>query len=210
MDKDEKKLKNEVTLGSESYKIVEKTEFDDFLISLPQEPDKGAIKRLLIELPSQLLYLQNKTIEFKKQIGDTKVLVKTKKTLLEYEKSDIRKRELDDYVSKLKEFQKKSEEILRTTLESKENASLKKLYAQEMLKVYTPQKPTRADLEDIANVETYHLQKEIDQLEENIKDYVLELDIINTKKDFYDNMWVTIRAYKGILIEEMRALGEGK
>lgn len=210
MEKDNGIFKDEVAVQRTNYDIIEKTDFDDFLTTLPAAPDKETVKRLLIELPNQLLFLQNKTLEYKKMMGDAKVTLKTKKNLLEYEKSGVRKRELDKFEQEVGDFRKKSEEIMKKALESKENASLKKLYAQEMLKVYSPQKPTRSDLDDLANIETFHLQQEIDQLEEKIKDYSLELDVINTKKDFYDNMWVTVRAYKGIIVEEMRSLGEGK
>lgn len=184
--------------------MIQLDEFDHFITMLPSAPDKDTVKRLLIELPSRLLYLQNQVLEFKKQFGDAKVTLASKKRLMELERSEIRKNEMDAYNESLRLFRKKSEEIMVSVMGLGDNASLKKTYLQEMIKVHAPSKPTKSDLDDIANVETTHLQHEIDELEVQMADFSIELEILNTKKDFYDNMWVTIRAYKGILVEEMR------
>lgn len=199
-------FKNEIMQKHQSG-MLQLDDFDIFITTLPNAPDKITIKRLLIELPNRLLFLQNEVLNYKKQHGNSKLEINSKKRKLEIEKSEVRKKEMDAHNDLLKEFRIKSEEIMLNVMGSNEGASLKKTYLQEMLKIHAPSKPTRSDLDDIANVETAHLQKEIDELESTISDFSLELEILNTKKDFYENMWITIRAYKGILVEEMR-MGE--
>ena len=199
-----KDKQNKFELEQSNAQVIENMDFDKLINTLPASPDKSTVKRLLIELPSRLLSLQTEYVDRKRDIGDLKVVLKTKKTLLEREKSESRKRNMDAYNNKRLEFKNKSQEVMEKIMNSSDNASLKKAYLQELIGVLKPEKPTKSELDDNADIETYYLQEEINELEEKINEASMDLEVLSTKIDFFDNMFVTIRAYKGILVEEMR------
>ncbi|MCU7667035.1 hypothetical protein [Bacillus thuringiensis] len=191
------------------YDLIKEEDIKLFMTNLPKAPNKEMVKRLLLELPQQITFLDNEAIEFKKEIKDAKTAVKAKKNLLEIEKSEIRKIEVERFSKEHGLYMSRTQELMREIMNSDEqNASLKKAYLQEVSRAIKPEKPTRADLDDIANIKTKHLQEDIDELEKRISDYQFELDLLAIKKDFYNNMWITVRAYKGIVVEEMRMLSE--
>lgn len=189
--------------------IVKEQDLNMFITNLPKAPSKEMIKMLLIELPQQITFIDNYALEFKKQIGDAKTALKAKKSLLEIAKSEIRQKELEKFQKEHKEYMERTQELMREIMNSEEqNASLKKAYLQEVSRVLKPERPTKSDLDDMANIGTKNLQEDIDELEQVISQSQQELDLLTTKKDFYNNMWVTMRAYKGVIVEEMRMLGE--
>ena len=189
--------------------IVKEQDLNMFITNLPKAPSKEMIKMLLIELPQQITFIDNYALEFKKQIGDAKTALKAKKSLLEIRKSEIRQKELEKFQKEHKEYMERTQELMREIMNSEEqNASLKKAYLQEVSRVLKPERPTKSDLDDMANIGTKDLQEDIDELEQVISQSQQELDLLTTKKDFYNNMWVTMRAYKGVIVEEMRMLGE--
>lgn len=183
--------------------VVQERDFETFITELSLAPDKETIKRLLIELPSQILYLQNQILDYRRRLGETKVALKANKAHKENLKSEIRKKEMDKYMIEVGEFRTKSQELMTQVMNSDDNASLKKTYLQEMLRVIKPEKPTQTVLDDIAEVETYEVQKQINEAEEQIMYFQGEIDSLQAKEDMYDNMFISVRAYKGILIEEM-------
>lgn len=191
------------------YDLIKAEDVKLFMTNLPKTPDKEMVKRLLLELPQQITFLDNQAVEFKKEIKDAKTTVKAKKNLLEIEKSEIRKIEVEKFSKEHELYMSRTQELMREIMNSAEqNASLKKAYLQEVSRAIKPERPTRADLDDIANIKTKHLQEDIDELEKRISDYQFELDLLAIKKDFYNNMWITVRAYKGIIVEEIRMLSE--
>ncbi|GAB6441285.1 hypothetical protein bcgnr5369_03810 [Bacillus cereus] len=191
------------------YELIKAEDVKLFMTNLPKTPDKEMVKRLLLELPQQITFLDNQAVEFKKEIKDAKTAAKAKKNLLEIEKSEIRKIEIEKFSKEHELYMSRTQELMREIMNSDEqNASLKKAYLQEVARAIKPERPTRADLDDIANIKTKHLQEDIDELEKRISDYQFELDLLAIKKDFYNNMWITVRAYKGIIVEEMRMLSE--
>lgn len=188
---------------------VKEQDLNMFITNLPKAPSKEMIKMLLLELPQQITFIDNYALEFKKQIGDAKTALKAKKSLLEISKSEIRQKELEKFQKEHKDYMERTQELMREIMNSEEqNASLKKAYLQEVSRVLKPERPTKSDLDDMANIGTKDLQKDIDELEQVISQSQQELDLLTTKKDFYNNMWVTMRAYKGVIVEEMRMLGE--
>jgi bifunctional N-acetylglucosamine-1-phosphate-uridyltransferase/glucosamine-1-phosphate-acetyltransferase GlmU-like protein len=191
------------------YDLIKEEDIKLFVTNLPVAPTKETIKRLLIQLPQQITSLETQTLEVKKEIGDGKVVLKAKKNLLDIEKSEVRKKEIDKFQKENASYMLRTQDLMREIMNSQEqNASLKKAYLQEVSRVLKPERPTKADLDDLANIETKHLQKEIDDLEEKINSCQFELEVLSTKRDFYNNMWVTFRKYSDIVVNEMRMLGE--
>lgn len=191
------------------YDLIKHEDIKFYMTNIPKAPEKETVKRLLIELPQQITSLDYQALEFKEQIGKMKVTLKAKKNLMDIEKSEIRKKEMEKFQKEHDLYMQRTQDLMREIMNSNEqNASLKKAYLQEVSRVLKPEKPTKADLDDIANIKTKHLQNEIDDFESQINDYQFELEILETKKDFYNNMWVTLRKYTDVVVNEMKMLGE--
>jgi actin-related protein len=194
---------------SPKYDLIKEEDIKLFMTNIPKELNKNLIKRLLLELPQQITFNDNLALEFKKDIGDAKATLKARKGLLEIEKSEVRKLEIDKFQQQHDVYMQRTQDLMREIMNSNEqNASLKKAYLQEVSKAIKPERPTKSDLDDIANIKTRHLQEEIDGLEQRISDSQFHLEILSTKKDFYNNMWVTLRKYADVVVNEMRMLGE--
>ncbi|MFP3727076.1 hypothetical protein U8V72_18020 [Priestia filamentosa] len=194
---------------NKNYHEIKDEDLRRVIINIPNAPGKEMIKRLLLELPQQITFLDNYILDYKQQIKDAKTTLKANKDLLEIRKSEIRRRVMGEFQKENDTYMDKTQELMKEIMNSKEqNASLKKAYLQEVSRVFKPERPTKSDLDDIANIETRHLQEEMHKLEKTISECQFEIDFLMTKKDFYNNMWVTVRAYKGVIVEEMRMLGE--
>jgi hypothetical protein len=181
----------------ELQKEVENIEPD-----IPADASATLIKELLGRLPSEIEFWSAKSIELKSQITSVKTLIETKKELLNREKSRIRQEKLKLHKTELEEYFKTIKEIFKEVIES--NNKVTKSTLQEMVKAMRPEKPTKADLDDMANIETMDLQDEIMALEERKNNLEVYFDLLQARVKKYDNKLKSAIAHKGILVEEMK------
>lgn len=199
------------SINAEFFAITPE-EMENIKPDISPDPTIAEIKELLGELPSQIEYLQNKAIECKKSIAEFKLMVKHKKQVLERQKSEIRYNALKKHQEDQREFFRKfnerfsdtgSKEVSSETKKVK-GSTLSKAALQELVKNLKPEKPTKNDLDDIANIETGEAQDIIVELESKLIELERYYDLLNTKVDKFENKFISARAHKGILVEEMR------
>ena len=207
--KDIDKLLNSV---NEEFFTIKAEEIEKIQPDISPDPSLTEIKQLLGELPSQIEYLKNKIVECKKVISDLKLTIKYKKQVLEREKSKIRQETLKNYQIELKKFFRKfNEKFHDIGKEDEKNSqgkttksSFSKTALQEMIKNLKPEKPTKNDLDDIANIETEIIQDEIVELEKKLIELEKYSDLLQTRAEKYENKFISARAHKGILVEELK------
>lgn len=202
MENHEKDIDNLLNEVEEDFFVIKKEEIEDILPDIPADPSAHLVKKMLGELPSQIEYLKNKSIECKKRINNLKLLIKTKKYSLELEKSKVRKDNLDNYQKEFKRYVTS----MKSMIENAESSDRKitKGYMQEMFKLLKPEKPTRSDLDDIASLETKDTQQYIFDLEMQLTKYEEYYELLQAKAEKYENKFIAVRAHKGILVEEMK------
>jgi len=191
-----------LTEVDEDFFIIKQNELEDIEPDIPSDPSPALIKKLLGELPSQIEYLKNKSIECKKRINNLKLLIKTKKHSLEIEKSRIRKESLENYQKELKQYLVKMKELFTDVIQSDKKVTKSAL--QEMVRALKPEKPTKNDLDDIANLQTEDIQQVIFDLEMQLTKYEEYYELLHAKAERYENKFIAARAHKGILVEEMK------
>lgn len=193
------KILNEV---DEDFFIIKQNEIEDVEPDIPADPSPYLIKKLLGELPSQIEYLKNKSIECKKRINNLKLLIKAKKYSLDIEKSKIRKESLDNYQNELKQYLTYMKDLFTDVVKS--DKKITKTVLQDMVRAMKPEKPTRNDLDDIATLKTEDLQQVIFDLELQLTRYEEYYELLHSKAERYENKFIAARAHKGILVEEMK------
>lgn len=181
-------------------------EYEEELKKLETLPDKKGIKQLLIELPNQIQNLENIKLKYEKDIRDLKLLIKGIEKQIEKEKSRIRQNLLTDYYNKYDEYKRESKKLFDKIKESNEETSIKRLYLQEMIKVLKPEKPTQYELEDKANTAeiVIGLENKIEELQEELQKLQDIFDGIKVKLKRLENIFIAIRAYRDIVVAEIR------
>lgn len=169
---------------------------------IPIDANSALIKELLGRLPAEIEYWSRKQLQIKHKANNAKVEEDKKKDLLNREKSRIRQERLKLHKVELDEYFKNIKEIFEQVIKSNNKATKSTL--QEMVKAMRPEKPTKADLDDIANIETEDLQDEIYQLQEERTKLEIYADLLNAKVKRYDNKLKAVISHKGILVEEMK------
>lgn len=202
MSHNEKDIDNLLNEVEDDFFIIKKEELEDVEPDIPADPSSQLIKKLLGELPSQIEYLKNKSIECKKRINNLKLLIKTKKHSLEIEKSKVRKEFLDNYQNELKQYLTQMKSLFTDVVKSDKRVT--KTSLQEMVKAMKPEKPTRSDLDDIATLKTEDIQQVIFDLELQMTKYEEYYELLQAKAERYENKFIAARAHKGILVEEMK------
>lgn len=205
----EKKFDFKIEPKSKEHYMVENSQIEELAPTIPADPSPELIKELLGTLPAKIEFLKMKLVECKKQIQDYKILIKGKRQVLEIEKSKIRQKHQQEYNEANKKFAgnyKKNFIDKPKEDEGKKNQknAITKVAIQELIKVLRPEKPTKNDLDDLANLETENLQYEILNLEVEMNKVEEYYEYLQVKSEKYENVFISARALKGILVEEMK------
>lgn len=190
-----------LSLNDDFFKNMDK---EMSLVEPDIEPDPSiaTIKALLGEVPAQVEYLKVRSIEVRKKIQQVKLAIKAKKINLDLQKSHIRQEYLEKYQMELKEYITSAKTLFEDVATGKKK--LPNSVLQEMLKAIKPEKPTQNNLDDLANLKTESIQKEILIIEKQVNDYEELYSILSTMAEKYENKNLAVRAHKGLLEAEMR------
>lgn len=189
-------------MEEEDFFVIGKEELEAIEPDIPADPSPALIKKILGELPSQIEYLSGKSVEYKKQINDLKLLIRTKKDALEREKSRIRQDKLSLHKKELEEYFIILRDMFKDVIESKNKVA--KTTLTDVVNKMKPEKPTKSDLDDIANLESTPIQDEIVSLEEKLNVAQSYYDLLEARVKRYDNKLKVAIAHKGILVAEMQ------
>lgn len=189
------------SLSDDFFKKMEE-QMTEIEPDIEPDPSIDKIKALLGEVPAQVEYLKIRTIEVRKKIQDLKLLAKAKRNSLEIEKSKIRQESLENYQKELKLFLTSSKALFEDVINGKKK--LPNTVLQEMIKAIKPEKPTQNNLDDLANLKTESIQKEILAIEQKVNQYEELYGILSTMAEKYENKNLAARAHKGLIEAEMR------
>lgn len=189
-------------MEEEDFFVITREELESVDPDIPADPSPALIKKILGELPSQIEYLSGRTVECKKQINDLKLLIRTKKDALEREKSRIRQDKLNLHKKEQEEYFVILRDMFKDVIESKNKVA--KTTLTDVVNKMKPEKPTKSDLDDIANLESATFQEEIVSLEEQLNVAQSYHDLLEAKVKRYDNKLKVAIAHKGILVAEMQ------
>lgn len=189
------------SLSDDFFKKMEE-QMTEIEPDIEPDPSIDKIKQLLGEVPAQVEYLKIRTIEVRKKIQDLKLLAKAKRNSLEIEKSRIRQESLENYQKELKQFLTSSKALFEDVINGKKK--LPNTVLQEMIKAIKPEKPTQNNLDDLANLKTESIQKEILAIEQKVNQYEELYGILSTMAEKYENKNLAVRAHKGLIEAEMR------
>lgn len=165
-------------------------------------PSVALIKELLGEVPAQIDMIRTKAIQVKKVMMDYKVFIKDAKQRMEIKKSLIRKRELDEYQLKMKDFTIEGRNMISDI--SSGNKKLPTAMVQELLKTIRPEKPTQNYLDDLANLNTQQEQAEIIKYEKTYNALEEKYSLLESLAMKYENKNIAVRAHKALMEAEMR------
>lgn len=184
-------------------------EYEKRLESLQNSPNKEEVKELLFELPNQMTNVENIKMYFEKKIRALKLLINGTKNRIEIKKSEIRNSVLDEYRNKYIKYKEDTKKILDEIITSDEKASVKKAYITEIVRALKPEKPTQGELDDIANTneEVMKLRQDLEKYENLLIELEDMAEALKIKHKRLENIFISVRAYKGILVEEMRLTG---
>lgn len=184
----------------EKYYNIKFEEVEDIEADIPADPSPELIKKLIGELPSQIEYLENKAIEIKKKMQDMKLIVRARKAAIELQKSRIRQ----EYVEKYQKELKKYIEDCKNFLEDPTLQKLSKTERADMIKTLKPEKPTKNDLDDIANLRTEEAQREVFKLEKAFIALEEQYELTMTKVKKYENKNLAARAHARIIEQDLK------
>jgi len=198
--------KNGVTILEEKVKKDMKEEKDFFALeeseirkiipTLPINPGPEVIKENLSRLPAQIEYLEELEVVKKSEVQEMKTLLKAKNKALDITKSKIRQ----EYMKRWKEEMKNYIPNIKKLFEDFENdPNMNKIMMQQLIKDLKPEKPTKNDLDDFANLKTEDVQKELYQLEKMLNALEAEYEAIRVKINKYENTYISVRAHVRML-----------
>ena len=193
---------NEIKGMDENFFDLDSSEFEAINPDIPADPSPELIKKILGELPSQIEFITNKSIELQKEIKKTKNNIKTRYSLLEREKSGIRKEERDSYKKELEQYYEMMNDIFQGVINSRNKIAKGTL--TDMIKTMKPKELTKSDLDDIANIKTAERQNEISQLEERLSELEITYEMMQARIRKYENKLKVAIAHKGIIVAEMQ------
>lgn len=190
------------TMEEDNFFVIGHEEMEDIEPDIPADPSPGLIKRILGELPPQIEYLSGKSVEYKKKINDLKLNIRAKRDELEREKSKIRQEKLTLHKKELEEYFNLIRDMFKDVIES--NNKVAKATLTDVINKMKPDKPTKSDLDDIANLESADIQEEIVRLEEELNVAQSYYDMLEARVRRYENKLKVAIAHKGILVAEMQ------
>lgn len=179
-------------------------EVESLETEIPADASPELIKDLLGKLPAEIEYWSRRAVELKGQINNLRVVISGKNDFLNREKSRIRQEKLKSHKDEMEEYFKMIKEIFQDVINTENKVT--KATLSEVVKTMRPEKPTKADLDDMANIETASLQEEIMSLEERKNKLEVYYDLLNARVKKVDNKLKVTIAHKGILVEEMKRL----
>lgn len=202
---DYKDIEKQIDEIDHNFFDLKKEEVENIKPEISPDPPLPEIKKLLGELPSQIDHLKTKSVECKKYIRDIRLQIKFKKQNREIKMSEIRQESLSEYVKENKQFFKTFQEKFgEKSKDQKPTRGLSKAGVQEIIKNLKPEKPTKNDLDDIANIKTALEADEIYKLESKLNEFEHLYELLQTKAEKYENKFISARAHKGILVEELK------
>lgn len=179
-------------------------EVDNIEPDIPSDASPTLIKELLGRLSSEIDYWSGKAVMVRSRLNDQKVKIDTKKEMAEREKSKVRQQQKQMHKEEEKEFLEMANKMFLDVINAKNKVAKSTL--QELLRSMKPDKPTKSDLDDIANIETEYLYREIDKLIEEKNRLEMYHDLLQAKVKKYENKLKAVISYKGILVAEMNNL----
>jgi len=131
-------------------------------------------------------------IKFEKEvfIKDLKTFIKAQAKSLEIAKSKHRQKLLKDWQTEMEAY---IPSIKEKFVEFKNEPSMNKAIMQQLIKDMKPEKPTKNDLDDLANIETEEQQRLIYHLEKQLIDSESEREAVQLKLDKYTMMYYTVK-----------------
>ena len=190
------------TMEEEDFFVIGRDEIEGIDPDIPADPSPALIKQILGELPSQIEYLSGKSVEYKKKINDLKLTIRAKRDALEREKSRIRQEKLNLHKKELEEYFIILRDMFKDVIESKNKVA--KTTLTDVVNKMKPEKPTKSDLDDMANLESASMQGEIVSLEEELNVAQSYYDMLEARVKRYENKLKVAIAHKGILVAEMQ------
>lgn len=163
---------------------------------LPLNPDVSVIRENLSIIPAELEYWQGLAVQKKAEIQDVKTYIKGKNKSLELYKSKIRTEGMKKWKDEMKEY---LPNVKRLFAEYERDPNMNKMIMQQLIKDLRPEKPTKNDLDDLANLKTEGMQKEIHSLEKNVNSLESEYEALKIKINLYENTYISVRAHVRLL-----------
>lgn len=174
------------------YKKFDAKEFHELSPVIAIAPTPPMVQEALSVLPAQIEYWEELEIACKTEREEKKVLIKGKNRALEIEKSRIRMDVMKIYKEKMKNYLPKVKEMFK---DFENDPNMNKVMMQMLIKDLKPEKPTKNDLDDLANLKTEHLQEEIYDLEQELVEIESEYEAIRIKVNRYNNAYISVRAH---------------
>lgn len=190
MTKEKNETPNTKQLDVNFYHIKQE-ELEGVTPDIPVDPPLDLIKKILGETPSQIEFLEIKAAELKKKIQDLRLVIKMKKASVELEKSKIRKEEMEKYQKELKAFYKDQKEFFMEPKKVKMTGAV----AIELLKGNRPEKPTKNDLDDLANIKTNPILMEVFNYEKKLNMLEEAYELILSKVKRFENKNLNTKAH---------------
>ncbi|PGK51598.1 hypothetical protein CN918_27790 [Priestia megaterium] len=163
---------------------------------LPLNPDVSVIRENLSIIPAELEYWQGLAAQKKAEIQDVKTYIKGKHKSLELYKSKIRAEGMKKWKEEMKEY---LPNVKRLFAEYERDPNMNKIIMQQLIKDLRPEKPTKNDLDDLANLKTEGMQKEIHQFEKKVNALESEYEALKIKINLYENTYISVRAHVRLL-----------
>ena len=174
------------------YKTFNEKEFHELSPVLPLAPTPGVVQASLSTLPAQIEYWEELEIALQAQKDELKVLIKGRNRALEITKSQIRMEVMKKYQTKMKEFLPNVKQLFK---DFENDPNMNKMIMQMLIKELKPEKPTKNDLDDLANLKTEQLQEEIFELEKQLVELESEYQAVRVKVNRYNNAYISVRAH---------------
>lgn len=176
----------------EKYKTFNEKEFHELSPVIAIAPTPPMVQEALSMLPAQIEYWEELEISCKTQKEELKVLIKGKNRAMEITKSKIRMDVMKRYQAKMKEFLPNVKKLFQ---DFENDPNMNKIMMQMLVKEMKPEKPTKNDLDDLANLKTEELQEEIYDLEQQLVQIESEYEAIRIKVNRYNNAYISVRAH---------------
>lgn len=174
------------------YKTFDAKEFHELQPVLPIAPTPPMVQEALSMLPAQIDYWEELQIAVQTQRDELKVLIKGKNRAMEIKKSEIRMDVMKRYKEKMKDYLPNVKQLFK---DFENDPNMNKMMLQMLIKDLKPEKPTKNDLDDLANLKTEALQEEIYELEQQLVQLESEYEVIRVKVNRYNNAFISIRAH---------------
>lgn len=184
--------------------LTEKTtnilEDDSYAAALPPDPSPQEVEAALSEMPRRIEYVNTLIADTNAILRSLRRKAQELETTMKASQAEARQKALQRYQEDLEAYVKRCQEELE---KHKDNRSMLKA-VQEVLRLQKPVKPTVEELNDVAILATMDLAQSALELEGYINRLRAIRDRLQNKKEALDNKFVSVRAHKSILVEEMR------